>query len=155
MSSKWLHWTDKSTESSHHSEASFVGFVGSPQGSSEIIRTENHEMIFNTPYQEPSKPTKPDVEPEITGIPASSTCPPMPIGVKLVRYEPRKPPVAVDVCTVVTDVPKFIERELRDLDSRLNSPWAIRGGWSVPEILDRLRQVGVGVEIDLKGDRSF
>jgi hypothetical protein len=70
MSSKWLHWTDKSTESSHHSEVGFVGFVGSPQGSSEIIRAENHEMIFNTPYQEPSKPTKPDVEPEITGIPA-------------------------------------------------------------------------------------
>jgi hypothetical protein len=112
-------------------------------------------MIFNTAYQEPSKPTKPNVEPEIAGIPAPPTCPPMPIGVRLVRYEPRKPPVAVDVCSVVTDVPKFIERELRDLDSRLNSPWTIRGGWSVPQILDRLRQVGVEVEIDLKGDRSF
>jgi len=153
MSSKWLHWTGK-TESSHHSEVGFVGFVGSPQGSSEIIRAENHEMIFNTPLQEPSKPTKPDVEPEITGIPAPPTCPPMPLGVKLLRYEPKVPPVAVDVCSVVTDISKFIETELRDLDSRLNSPWTIRGGWSVPQILDRLRQVGVEVEIDLRGDRS-
>ena len=42
--------------------------------------------------------------------------PAMPSGVKLLRYEPKKPPVAIDVCTIVTDVSKFIQRELRDLD---------------------------------------
>jgi len=77
----------------------------------------------------------------------------MPPGVKLLRYEPKAPPVALGVCSVVTDISKFIETELRDLDSRLNSPWTIRGGWSVPQILDRLRQVGVEVEIDLKGEK--
>ncbi|HKI11133.1 MAG TPA: hypothetical protein VKA02_03390 [Candidatus Acidoferrum sp.] len=76
----------------------------------------------------------------------------MPAGVRLVRWEPKPAPVAIDVCSVVVDVPKFIEMELHDLNSRINFPWTIRGGWTIPQILDRLAQAGVEVEIDLKGE---
>jgi hypothetical protein len=80
--------------------------------------------------------------------------PSMPKGVRLVRWEPKAAPLGIDVCSVVVDVPKFIEAELRDLNSRLNFPWTIRGGWSVPQILDRLKQAGVEVEIDLKAEKA-
>jgi len=66
----------------------------------------------------------------------------------MVRYEPKSPPVAIDVCSVVVDVGKFIRTELAELDARLHSPVQIRGGWGVFTILDRLRQVGLELEID-------
>jgi hypothetical protein len=75
----------------------------------------------------------------------------MPQGVRLVRWEPKAAPVAIDVCSVVVDVPRFIESELRALDSRLNSPWTIHGGFTVPQMLDRLAQAGVEVELEPKG----
>jgi hypothetical protein len=77
--------------------------------------------------------------------------PSMPKGVRLVRWEPKPAPVAIDVCSVVVDVSKFME--LRDLNSRINFPWTIKGGWTIPQILDRLAQAGVEVEIDLKGEK--
>jgi hypothetical protein len=75
----------------------------------------------------------------------------MPRGVRLVSWEPKVAPVAIDVCSVVVDVTKFIESELRELDSRLNNPWTIHGGFTVPHILERLRQAGVTVDLDPKG----
>jgi hypothetical protein len=80
-----------------------------------------------------------------------SAAPPMPKGVRLIRWEPKAAPVAIDVCSVVLDVPKFIEGELRALDSRLNNPWTIHGGFTVPQMLDRLAQVGALVELDPRG----
>lgn len=77
-------------------------------------------------------------------------CPRLPKGVRLLRWEPKAPPVAIDVCSIVVDLSKFIEGELRTLDSRLNNPWTIHGGFSVPQMLDRLRQVGLEVELDPK-----
>jgi len=75
----------------------------------------------------------------------------MPKGVRLIRWEPKTAPVAIDVCSVVGDFPKFIERELHALDSRLNNPWTIHSGFTAPQMLDRLRQVDVEVELDPKG----
>jgi hypothetical protein len=75
----------------------------------------------------------------------------MPKGVRLVSWEPKVTPVAIDVCSVVVDVTKFIESELQELDSRLNNPWTVRGGFTVSQMLDRLRQAGVTVELDPKG----
>lgn len=71
----------------------------------------------------------------------------LPLGIRLVRYEPKEPPVAIDLASVVYDVDKFIQVELRELEARLCSPVQIRGGWGVYAILDRLRQVGVELEI--------
>ena len=61
-----------------------------------------------------------------------TTVPTMPKGVRLIRWESIAAPVAIDICTVVVDVPKFIQSELRALDSRLNDPWTIHGGFTVP-----------------------
>jgi hypothetical protein len=52
---------------------------------------------------------------------------------------------------VVADILKIIEGELRALDSRLNNPWTIHGGFTVPQMLDRLAQAGLEVELDPKG----
>jgi hypothetical protein len=82
---------------------------------------------------------------------ARTAVPPMPKGVRLIHWESRAAPVAIDVCTVVVDVAKFVESELRALDSKLNNPWTIRGGFTVPQILNRLAQAGLEVELDPKG----
>jgi hypothetical protein len=82
---------------------------------------------------------------------ARNEIPSMPQGVRLVRYEPKPAPVRLDVCSVVFDVSKFIESELRALDSRLNDPWTIHGGFTVPQMLDRLAQAGLEVELEPKG----
>ena len=85
---------------------------------------------------------------------ARSAAPPMPLGVRLVRYESKAAPVRLDVCSVVFDVPKFVESELRALDSRLNNPWTIHGGFTVPQMLDRLAQAGLEVALEPKGRAS-
>ena len=82
---------------------------------------------------------------------ARNAIPLMPEGVRLIRWEPMAAPVRLDVCSVVFDVPKFIESELRALDSRLNNPLTIHGGFTVAQMLDRLAQAGLKVELDPKG----
>jgi hypothetical protein len=69
----------------------------------------------------------------------------------LIRWQFKAAPVAIDVCSVVVDVRKFMESELRALDSRLNNPWTIHGGFTVPQMLDRLAQAGLEVELEPKG----
>jgi hypothetical protein len=48
----------------------------------------------------------------------------------------------------VTDVEKFIRAELGELNARLHSPVQTRGGWGAFTILERLRQVGVELELE-------
>ncbi len=91
---------------------------------------------------------------EKTLIPSVSKVPEVPTlpkGVRLIGWEPMAAPVRLDVCSVVFDVPKFIESELRALASRLNNPGTIRGGFTVWQMLDRLAQAGLIVELDPKG----
>ena len=80
--------------------------------------------------------------------------PQMPVGVQLVRWNPKPAPVAIDVCSVVVDVPKFVQSELLALDSRLNNPWTIHGGFTVPQILDRLAQAGVVVALAVEPSKQ-
>ena len=87
----------------------------------------------------------------IPSVSKVSEAPPMPEGVRLISWEPKAAPVGIDVCSVVLDVPKFVQSELSALDSRLNNPWTIRGGFTVPQILDRLAQAGVVVALNLDG----
>ncbi len=84
----------------------------------------------------------------LSGTQAPRKCPPLPRGVRLVRYSPKSPPVAVDVCSIVTNVERFIMSHLWELDARLHNPVQIRAGGSVFEILAKLREVGVELEID-------
>ncbi|MGA7624394.1 MAG: hypothetical protein WCA91_12520 [Candidatus Acidiferrales bacterium] len=104
---------------------------------------------------DPTKPTKSDPMPVPVrdGFPNPQIlrCPTLPQGVRLIRWEPKPPPVAIDVCSIVVDLSKFVESELRALDSRLNHPWTIRGGFTVSQMLDRLAQAGLEVELEPKG----
>jgi hypothetical protein len=91
-----------------------------------------------TPGYEPTKPTELGFEGFDGSVPKESPiirapkpasekpeggCPyPLPVGVKLLSYAPKNPPVAVTVCSVVTDVPKFIQYALGELDARLHHP---------------------------------
>lgn len=74
--------------------------------------------------------------------------PSLPNGLRLISYAPQKPPVAVEQCSIVTNVELFIQSSLDDLEERLNHPNAVRWGWTVPQILDRLRQVGLVLEVE-------
>ena len=73
--------------------------------------------------------------------------PAMPAGVRLVTWNLKEPPVAIDTCSVVTDPALFARSTLRQLGVALVEPkrWV---GWSVPQLIDRLAQVGVTVTLE-------
>ena len=81
-----------------------------------------------------------------SGMTTPGGCPPLPSGVRLKKYAPKSPPVLVQPWSVVTDVEKFIRACLRGLDWRLKHPKAYAAP-PIPEILSKLAEVGVEVEI--------
>ena len=85
---------------------------------------------------------------------AQSGPPPMPAGVRLLAWEPKQPPVALSVFSVVNDTQKFIVSTLQQLDAALRgNPWAA-GNWTVRDLCERLEQVGVRIEVVEKTDRG-
>lgn len=74
--------------------------------------------------------------------------PQMPPGVRLVDWKLEKPPVALTRCTVVADPAKFARRTLKELQAALAGRQWLGGNWSVRELVERLEQVGVLVEIE-------
>jgi hypothetical protein len=72
--------------------------------------------------------------------------PKMPPGVQLVSWNLKEPPVAVEVCSLVTDSALFARTTLDQLRTALAQPkrWL---GWTVPQLIERLAQVGVTVEV--------
>lgn len=74
--------------------------------------------------------------------------PSIPAGVRLVRYAPKAAPVRLSNCSVVTNVEKFVETTLKQLDARLNGkPWHA-GNWPLSGLIERLAAVGVDVVLD-------
>jgi hypothetical protein len=75
--------------------------------------------------------------------------PPMPPGVRLVEWALKEPPIAVEVCAVVTDPVKFARSTVEQLRVALENPgrWV---GWTTPQLIDRLEQVGVKVVLELE-----
>ena len=73
--------------------------------------------------------------------------PPMPPGVHLVKWNLKEPPVAIETCAVVTDPGLFASTTPAQLRAALANPkrWV---GWSVPQLIDRLAQVGVTVALE-------
>jgi hypothetical protein len=71
----------------------------------------------------------------------------MPSGVRLVHWNLKEPPVVIDTCSVVTDPSLFARSTLEQLGVALAEPkrWV---GWSVPQLIDRLAQVGVTVALE-------
>jgi len=76
--------------------------------------------------------------------------PPMPSGVRLLRWSPKTPPVVLQQCSVVIDVEKFIVATLAQLKARLQGKDFAAGNWSKRELIERLEQVGVEVEVDME-----
>ena len=90
--------------------------------------------------------------PKVSKPPAA--CPyTLPEGVKLLRYERKTPPVAVTVCSVVNDVPKFIRHALAELNARLHHPVQIRAGDSVFELLSKLADCGLELHLEWPPER--
>lgn len=75
-----------------------------------------------------------------------AAAPMMPPGVRLVNWDPKRPPVAIETCTVVTDTILFANATLKQLQRALTTRrWV---GWSIPQLMDRLAQVGVVVALE-------
>jgi hypothetical protein len=132
-----------------------VGFVGATRGESPITNgvSEDHRAgerkaeLLTELRRRVLEKFNASVQPRDRLVLAPDACPPLPRGVHLLPCQPKEPPIAIDECSVVTDVDGFIRAELRELHARLHSPVQIRGGWGVFAILDRLRQVGLELEI--------
>lgn len=79
--------------------------------------------------------------------------PEMPDGVRLVKWNLREPPVAIETYAVVTDPALFARTTLVQLKVALanSKRWV---GWSVPQLMDRLAQVGVVVEMEPRNIHS-
>jgi hypothetical protein len=79
--------------------------------------------------------------------------PTMPPGVRLVRWALKDPPVAIETCAAVIDPALFARATLEQLRIALARPrqWV---GWSVPQLIDRLGQVGVSVKLEPVGDKT-
>ncbi len=73
--------------------------------------------------------------------------PPMPEGVRLVSWEPRPAPVLLTTASVVTDVDQFIADTLAQLDTTLRSKQGPAKNWEARELVDRLEQCGVMIEV--------
>ena len=78
---------------------------------------------------------------------ARAVIPAMPPGVRLIAWQLKEPPVAIETCAVVTNSALFARTTLEQLRRVLAQPkhWV---GWSVPQLLDRLAQVGVIVSLE-------
>jgi hypothetical protein len=75
-----------------------------------------------------------------------TTLPNMPAGVRLIEWNLKQPPVLIESNGIVIDPNLFGRRTLEDLGRALsNDAWV---GWSVPQLVDRLRQVGIVVELN-------
>ena len=76
--------------------------------------------------------------------------PALPPSVRLVSWNLKDPPVAIETCAVITDPALFARTTVEQLRIALAHPtrWV---GWSVPQLIDRLAQVGAVVALEKKG----
>jgi hypothetical protein len=81
-------------------------------------------------------------------------CPPIPAGVRLVSWNLKQPPVLVECSAVVTDPGLFARTTLEQLRIALAAPkrWV---GWTIPQLIDRLAQVGVRVALESAAQENF
>jgi hypothetical protein len=79
---------------------------------------------------------------------AQETPLPMPPGVRLLKWAPRTPPIAIVRTGIVTNAHTFIAATLSQLEARLEGKDFLAGNWSLRELLDRLDQVGVQVQVE-------
>jgi len=73
--------------------------------------------------------------------------PKMPPGVRLVLWEPKPAPVILTHYAVVTDVSRFISMALLELKAALEEKRWQAGHRNVRELVDRLEQCGVSLQV--------
>ena len=71
----------------------------------------------------------------------------MPPGVRLVEWRLKEPPVCLEIYSIVMDSAKFAASTLGQIQALLNNPRA-KVGWTMPQLIDRLTQVGVRVALE-------
>jgi hypothetical protein len=78
----------------------------------------------------------------------------MPTGVRLVRWEPQTGPVILTHYAVVQNVRRFIFMTLLELKAAIEGKRWQSGHWSVRDLMDRLEQCGLCVEIESQPVRA-
>jgi hypothetical protein len=73
---------------------------------------------------------------------ARASIPEMPPGVRLLAWNLKDPPIAIDAPSVVFNPSLFARSTLEQLRAALADPKR-RIGWTVPQLIERLAQVGV------------
>ena len=78
----------------------------------------------------------------------------MPAGVRLTEWNLKRPPIAIESFAVVTDPDLFARTTLEQLRIALAAPkrWV---GWTIPQLIDRLAQVGVRVALESAAQENF
>jgi len=94
------------------------------------------------PLVEQIRMWKPDI------IDLLATRPSMPAGVRLIRWEPKPPPVQLSRYETVTDVDRFTRSTLLQVEARLQGNSWLAGNWTLSTLLDRLAAVGCHVALD-------
>jgi hypothetical protein len=84
----------------------------------------------------------------IAYLKARRVAPPMPKGVRLVRWKPKPAPVALTRVEIVTDVLRFVTMTLLELKAALAGKRWLAGNRSIRELIERLEECGVLVEVD-------
>jgi hypothetical protein len=74
--------------------------------------------------------------------------PPMPAGVRLIRWEPKEPPVELSRYETVTDTSGFMTTTLKQLDAHLHGKTWLAGNWGLSVLIARLEAVGCYVALD-------
>jgi hypothetical protein len=85
---------------------------------------------------------------EVTeSLQARAGIPSLPPGVRLVKWNLKEPPIAIETCAVVTEPGLFARTTIEQLRIVLANPkhWV---GWSVFQLIERLGQVGVAVALE-------
>jgi hypothetical protein len=74
-------------------------------------------------------------------------CPVMPLGLKLLQWEPKDAPVKLSRFQTVLHVRPFIDSTLRQVEARLSGKVWLAGNWTLSTLIDRLASCGCLVEL--------
>jgi hypothetical protein len=74
--------------------------------------------------------------------------PPMPPGVRLIRWEPKTPPVQLPSGSTVVEIELFARTTLQQLDAHLKGKTWLAGNWGLSALLARLEAVGCFVALE-------
>jgi hypothetical protein len=78
----------------------------------------------------------------------------LPKGVRLVRFEPKAPPVRLSPYETITNPEKFITSTLRQVDAYLRGAHWLAGSWDLATLFARLEMCGLTVECEASADEN-